>query len=82
MAQAVGSASDAGLIKDRGDVRPCIHEGLISKKLFDAIQAITNRNSGRSETLNPRPARQYVLKGLVRCTHCGLPMWAQANKKR
>ena len=35
------------------------------------------KNSGRSETLNPRPERHYLLKGLVRCAYCGMPMWAQ-----
>ncbi|MDA0264905.1 MAG: zinc ribbon domain-containing protein [Chloroflexi bacterium] len=42
------------------------------------------RNSGRSETLLARPEREYLLKGLIRCAHCGLPMWAQTynNGKR
>ncbi|MFC2008105.1 zinc ribbon domain-containing protein [Chloroflexota bacterium] len=35
------------------------------------------KNSGRSETLNLRPERQYLLKGLARCAYCGMPMWAQ-----
>ena len=35
------------------------------------------RNSGRSRTLSPQPEREYLLKGLIRCFHCGLPMWAQ-----
>ncbi len=41
------------------------------------MQANLKRNSGRSTTLTARPAREYLLKGLVRCAHCGLPMWAQ-----
>jgi hypothetical protein len=24
-----------------------------------------------------RPHREYLLKGLIRCVYCGLPMWAQ-----
>ena len=28
----------------------------------------------------PKPAREYLLKGLVRCSHCGMPMWAQTYK--
>ncbi len=42
------------------------------------------RNSGRSETLHLRPEREYLLKGLIRCAHCGLSMWAQtyANGRR
>jgi len=34
-------------------------------------------NSGRSQTLDPRPERQYLLKGIIRCAHCLMPMWAQ-----
>ena len=34
-------------------------------------------NCGRSSTLHPRPEREYLLKGLIKCAHCGLPMWAQ-----
>ena len=41
------------------------------------MQANLKRNSGRSTTLTARPAREYLLKGLVRCVHCGMPMWAQ-----
>ncbi len=35
------------------------------------------RNSGRSRTLNPHPEREYLLKGLIHCAHCRMPMWAQ-----
>ncbi len=35
------------------------------------------KNSGRSETLHPRPEREYLLKGIIRCAYCGMPMWAQ-----
>ena len=38
------------------------------------------RNSGRSETLQPRPEREYLLKGLIHCAHCRMPMWAQTFK--
>ena len=35
------------------------------------------RNSSRSETLQPRPEREYLLKGLIKCAHCGMSLWAQ-----
>jgi len=38
------------------------------------------KNSGRSETLALRPERQYLLKGIIRCAYCGMPMWAQTYK--
>ena len=67
----------AGKIKHRGQVLPGVHEALVSEELFDVVQVATKRNSGRSETLQPRPEREYLLKGLIRCAHCLLPMWAQ-----
>ena len=35
------------------------------------------KNSGRSKTLAPRPEREYLLKGIIRCAYCLMPMWAQ-----
>ena len=29
---------------------------------------------------HPRPEREYLLKGLIRCAHCLMPMWAQTYK--
>ena len=67
----------AGKIRHCGEIFPGAHQPLVSEELFDVVQAATNRNSGRSETLHPRPEREYLLKGLIRCAHCLLPMWAQ-----
>ena len=74
----------AGKIKHQDQVLPGTHEGLISQDLFQVVQVTMKRNSGRSETHHPRPEREYLLKGLIRCAHCGLPMWAQtyANGNR
>ncbi len=38
------------------------------------------KNCGRSETLQARPERHYLLKGMLRCAYCGMPMWAQTYK--
>ena len=35
------------------------------------------QNSGRSTTLSLHPERQYLLKGIIRCTYCKMLMWAQ-----
>ena len=70
----------AGKVKYRGELLPGTHEPLVGQELFDLIQTTLKRNSGRSETLNPSPARQYLLKGLVRCAYCGMPMRAQTYK--
>ena len=67
----------AGNIRHREKILPGAHEGLIGTELFDRVQAIMKRNSGRTRTLHSRPQREYLLKGLIRCAYCGLPMWAQ-----
>jgi len=56
---------------------PGSHEALISEEVFEAVQAALKKNSGRSETLATKPERFYLLKGIVRCAYCGMPMWAQ-----
>ena len=67
----------AGNIKHRGQVILGAHDGLVSLELFSQVQALMKKNSGRSGTIHTRPQREYLLKGLVRCAYCGLPMWAQ-----
>ena len=66
-----------GQIKHRDQLLPGVHEALVSQEIFDTVQVTMKKNSGRSETLRPRPAREYLLKGIVRCAYCGMPMWAQ-----
>jgi len=67
----------AGNIRHREKIMPGAHEGLISPELFDQAQAIMKRNSGRTRAFHIKPQREYLLKGLIRCAYCGLPMWAQ-----
>ena len=45
--------------------------------MFDVVQDKLRQNSGRSQTLTPRPERQYLLKGIIGCAYCLMPMWAQ-----
>jgi site-specific DNA recombinase len=66
-----------GRIKHRDKLLPGIHESVISQDLFDIVQTTLKKNSGRSETLAVKPERQYLLKGIVRCAYCGLPMSSQ-----
>ena len=66
-----------GKIKHLDQLLPGSHEALVQEDVFQAVQITMKRNSGRSETLSSRPEREYLLKGLIKCAHCGLPMWAQ-----
>ncbi|MDD5287522.1 MAG: recombinase family protein [Dehalococcoidales bacterium] len=67
----------AGKVPHRGNLFAGAHESLISQELFDIVQTTLKKNSGRSETLQVRPERSYLLKGIIRCSYCGMPMWAQ-----
>ena len=67
----------AGKIVYRGKSLPGKHNSLISEEIFEIVQTTLKKNSGRSETLTIRPQRQYLLKGIIRCAHCGLPMSSQ-----
>ena len=53
------------------------HEPLVSQEIFDLVQDVLRKNNGRSRTLVSQPARQYLLKGIIRCAYCLMPMWAQ-----
>ena len=56
------------------------HEPLISPDLFEAVRNSLRKNSGRSENLSRGASRQYLLKGLIRCAYCGMPVHAQTLK--
>ncbi|MCI0780698.1 MAG: recombinase family protein, partial [Chloroflexi bacterium] len=67
----------AGKIKHGGQLFPGSHDAIVSQELFDSVQSAMKRNSSRSETLHPRPEREYLLKGLIKCAYCGKSLWAQ-----
>ena len=69
-----------GIVGHREQLHPGSHEPLVSQKLFDMVQDKMRQNSGRSETLSPGPKRQYLLKGIIRCSRCSVPMWARTYK--
>ena len=70
----------AGLVKHRGELYPGAHEPVVSIEMFDVVQDKLRQNSGRSMTLTARPERQYLLKGIIRCAYCLMPMWSQTYK--
>ena len=70
----------AGWVRYRGERLPGSHESTVPPELFEQVQVQLKKNAGRSATLNPRANRHYLLKGLVRCVHCGTNAWAQTYK--
>ena len=66
-----------GRVRHRDKLYEGQHESLVSVELFETVQHAMKKNSGRSQTLQPRPQREYLLKGLVRCAYCLMAMSAQ-----
>ena len=69
-----------GRVKHKDQLYPGLHDPLVSDELFQVVQDTLKKNSGRSETLHARSTREYLLKGLVHCAYCKMPMWAQTYR--
>jgi site-specific DNA recombinase len=67
----------AGLVRHNNELYQGAHEPLITKETFDLVEDNLRRNSGRSKTLASHPERDYLLKGIIRCAYCLMPMWSQ-----
>jgi site-specific DNA recombinase len=70
----------AGDVRYKGQLLPAAHEPLISRELFERVQVMLKKNNGRCKTLEANPERSYLLKGIIRCAYCGMPMWSQTLK--
>jgi DNA invertase Pin-like site-specific DNA recombinase len=66
-----------GRVRYQGNLHPGLQEPLVTQSVFDQVQAAMKKNSGRSETLASHPECDYLLKGIIRCAWCPMPMWAQ-----
>ncbi len=70
----------SGMVKHKKEKFPGQHEPVIGTELFESVQVALRRNSGRSSTIGRKATRSYLLKGLARCAHCGMNLWAQTYK--
>ena len=68
------------MVRHRDQLLPGAQKTLVSDEVFQQAQLNLRRNSGRSETLSTHLDREYLLKGLVRCAHYLMPLWAQTLK--
>jgi site-specific DNA recombinase len=66
-----------GRVSYKGQWHPGAHDPLVTEELYNLVRAVLKKNCSRSETLQTKPEREYLLKGIIRCAYCGLPMWAQ-----
>ncbi|MBN4064110.1 recombinase family protein [Dehalococcoides mccartyi] len=67
----------SGMVNHKKELFQGQHDPVISTELFETVQLALRKNSGRSSTIGRRPTRSYLLKGIARCAHCGMNLWAQ-----
>ncbi len=65
-----------GLIRYSGEIYEGRHEPIISKKLFDEVQAVMSRKSKP----NKKVAKYFVFRGLIHCSECGCLITAEIQK--
>ena len=70
----------SGMVRHKREQFQGQHEPVIGTELFEAVQVALRKNSGRSSTIGRKSTRTYLLKGLARCAHCGMNLWAQTYK--
>jgi DNA invertase Pin-like site-specific DNA recombinase len=66
----------AGRVKHGKELHPGLHAPLVSQSLFDLVQQQLTKAKGQRHT-SGGSYRKYLLKGLIRCVWCGLPVWGE-----
>jgi len=69
-----------GEIPHRGEVFPGEHEAIVSAATWDAVQKMLVANT-RAGASSPRAKTPAMLKGILRCGHCGTSMGATFARK-
>ena len=69
-----------GKVKHNGDEYPGLHDPVVDESLFEVVQQRMKHARSRNHTVSTK-YRFYTLKGLARCVHCGLPLWAETTTK-
>ena len=65
-----------GLIRYNGEIYEGRHEPIITKKLFDDVQAVMSRKSKP----NKKVPKYFVFRGLIHCGECGCLITAEIQK--
>ena len=65
-----------GYVKHKGQLLDGKHEAIVTQELLDAVVRVKRAHYHGPSTFSQR-YRTYLLKGLVRCVHCGEKLWAQ-----
>lgn len=65
-----------GVIRYKGELHEAKHEPLISKRLFDDVQAVTRRKT----KLKAPQRKPYLYRGVFRCGECGCFITTETQK--
>ena len=68
-----------GYMKYNGILYKHVHPALISKELYDECQLV---RQGKRKTKSKRTAKPFVLKGLLKCHHCGCGYSPELKKEK
>lgn len=63
-----------GEVQYKGEWYPGLHEPIISRELFERVQAIRAQRRKRVGVSARKGSRVYPLSGVTRCARCGWPM--------
>ena len=69
-----------GKIPHHGESFPGVHEAIVSAATWDAVQKMLAANT-QSGASNPRAKTPAMLKGILKCGHCGTSMGATFARK-
>lgn len=69
-----------GVVLFKGKVIEGQHPAIISRELFDEVEAIRRKRQWRTGTFSHKH-RVYLFNGIIKCSGCGRPMRAQARGK-
>ena len=69
-----------GEVTHKGQVYPGEHDAIISRSLWDKVHSILGENH-RARAAKTRAATPALLKGLIRCGHCGASMGVTFTRK-
>ena len=70
-----------GEVSHKGNRYPGEHEAIVSRDLWDQAHAILETN-GRARAGRTRATTPALLRGILRCAHCGCAMGPTFSKKR
>lgn len=58
------------------------HEAIISRELYDAVQAVLDQTAENAKKRSVRPYTPNPLKGKIFCAQCGKPLHRQRNLRK